>query len=1049
MLDQLHELKAKGHIQGKEEAQIFPTGNWMPLSQFEFYAELMSDANDAIATAPKEETFVIDLAKLRQHNVEKEIEKIDVDSHEPMLELTETIQLQPQTVIVPPPKPSKPTTHTNFEVEMDKKAVEEKKKSETKNVVGPKDEDQANRTTLNPVAQQDLERIRKEKKAEEERLKAEAERKRLEEEALAAEEEKRRKEAADDSTQMLTLDKIKNELIVVAEEEEANIEKEMRLIQKRKKEEEAKARAEEEDDEEEDESAAKKKKFKLIGILAAAAILYAILFPNEEKPQKPPFKHVDPRIEFPVPFDKADSKRSSVEYEKAKQLFVAGDYLSLIKAGLLLKSAYENNIDSLEIVSLLVRIYAEELRYSTNKQVDAQVVFNLIQAKRPFLTKDPNGVIGLNSFYMAINKYEAAADVVAKYLKLYPKNVTQDLFAVYVKTLLKVGKLDLAKQFRQALLKAPEKNRYTYDALIEYSLLNQETTEAMEYLDEAIKKNPKLAGFYLRKADLLVKQKDFKGAEALLTKADALNLEHNNRNRAKFLELKGLIMAYNGDAKTATAVLKKSLEIEDSNELRMKLADLNSSDDPQTDTDKLIAESKAIKSLLQAKDFYDKKNYELALSSAARATDALPGHIPSELFLAKVQLKLGLARPALKTLEDLIKKYPDDRSINLALIDAYIDTYKFNDAKNRIATIAGTELRDSYEFASANGRLYVQMGDSLQAIAWLKNSINLNPLNDQDIYLLAEILIKRANFDAAKLLLNKCMELDPVNADYRIAYSKIVYEQQDDQAAIGYLLGLLDEFGESPKILSEIAIFYYRAGKVKDFEAYKEKLEKLPARDKALYEFLIKAALLDERFAEIPGLVENLLQIEPGALEAMMTAGRVLYEDGKLVEAAKWFRRIQDKLDTYPKVQYYIAKIKFLSKDYEGALKDVESDMKANGENDADLTLMAQIYTAQDKLVEAENLYKRAQKINPRSYDSLMGLADISTKRNNFDLALDLYKKAQKEKVDEPIVHRSIGDVYRRLGQGALAVESYKMYLEMAPEASDKAQIESYINLMQ
>jgi tetratricopeptide (TPR) repeat protein len=78
-----------------------------------------------------------------------------------------------------------------------------------------------------------------------------------------------------------------------------------------------------------------------------------------------------------------------------------------------------------------------------------------------------------------------------------------------------------------------------------------------------------------------------------------------------------------------------------------------------------------------------------------------------------------------------------------------------------------------------------------------------------------------------------------------------------------------------------------------------------------------------------------------------------------------------------------------------------------------------------------------------------MGLADISTKRNNFDLALDLYKKAMNVKGDEPLIHKKIGDVYRLLGQGALAVESYKLYLEMNPEASDKSQIESYINLMQ
>jgi tetratricopeptide (TPR) repeat protein len=123
-------------------------------------------------------------------------------------------------------------------------------------------------------------------------------------------------------------------------------------------------------------------------------------------------------------------------------------------------------------------------------------------------------------------------------------------------------------------------------------------------------------------------------------------------------------------------------------------------------------------------------------------------------------------------------------------------------------------------------------------------------------------------------------------------------------------------------------------------------------------------------------------------------------------------------------------------------------DIKENGENDNSLVLLAEIHLKKSEIVEAENLYKKAQKINPRSYEALVGLADISTKRNNFELALDLYKKAMNQKSDEPILHKKVGDVYRLLGQGALAMESYKMYLEMAPEASDKAQVETYINIM-
>lgn len=53
------------------------------------------------------------------------------------------------------------------------------------------------------------------------------------------------------------------------------------------------------------------------------------------------------------------------------------------------------------------------------------------------------------------------------------------------------------------------------------------------------------------------------------------------------------------------------------------------------------------------------------------------------------------------------------------------------------------------------------------------------------------------------------------------------------------------------------------------------------------------------------------------------------------------------------------------------------------------------------------------------------------------------------EKSDEPIIHKKVGDVYRLLGQGTLAMEAYKLYLDMNPEAPDKKQIEAYIKIMQ
>jgi tetratricopeptide (TPR) repeat protein len=1035
---QLFELKTKGHIKGNEEAQVFPMGSWEALSRFDFYSDLMDENKTVLQTSShsKEETFVIDLTKIRNSQKEKELEEFDHGTIVPIEQLTETIRIsnpEPKIVIPEPPKLEP--------------ALEELLKFEEENKAAVVEEDRHDKTLINPVAQQEIEKMRRlQKEAEAKKLREEEAKKKQEDEKNLPVELPRGNALvpSDEATQMFKLDK--TELLESAYEGEIDIEKELRAEKKKKAKELAAEDYDEEDSEDTSSDKAKKKKQMFI-IIGALALAYAILFP-EDSGKKAIFQNLEPRIVFPIPFDQADTQKSKAEFNRGIESFNKGTYPAIVKAGLNFKASYENDMDNTAALNFMVRTYAEELKNSKAKVDDAQTIFNVIQTKKSFLLQDANGAIGLNLFYTSINKNDAAVDVIQKYLKLKPKEVTQDLFAVYLRSLIKQGKIDLAKQFYQALEKAPQKNRYSYSSLIDYLVLNQEADKAMAYVDEAIKNNPQIVTFYLSKADLLIKEKRFEEAVSSLKKAEALNLENNNLNRAKFFELKGLVYAFQGKSKEATKFLSASLKLNDSEELRMKLAELSTSSEESNETDKLINESKAIKFLLQARDFYEKKNYELAMSSAAKASDVFPGHIPSELFLAKVQLQLGLAKQGLKTIHDLVNRYPEDKTINIALIEALIDTYKFNEARNRIQIISASEFKDSWEFASVNAKLHLKMGDSLQAMSWLKTSINMNPLNDQDIFRLAEVLQRRAGFDNARLLLNKCIELDPLNPDYRIAYARLVYETQDDQAAIGYLLSLQDEFGENAKVLSEIAIFYYRSGRVKDYQDVRAKLEKLHSADEALYEFLIKAALLDERHTEIPLLVEKLLTLEPGKLEAMMTAGRVLFEDGKLIEAAKWFKRVQEKLPSYPKVLFYIAKIDFLSGDLDGAMKKIKEDIKENGENDNDLVFMAQIHVEKQELIDAENLFKKAQKLNPKSYDAIIGLADISTKRNNHDLALDLYKRAMRLNSEEAVVHKKIGDVYRQLGQGTLAIEAYKLYLEMEPESPHRSNLEAYINLM-
>ncbi len=1052
--NQIHDLKLKGHIDGSEDAQVFPLGEWKAMVTFDFYENLMDENKTVVQQKNEDSTFIIDLTQIRQKRTEKEIEDLSLDLPPLTDNLTETIRMSATKVSGEIKKSS--ASHGNTAVTISQEI--------DLSTLDPERED---KTLINPVAQEEIRRMRKlqEDAEREEREREEA----VRQEMLAYKEKSRSLNhlpvvSSEDATQVISLGN-KTELLNLAQIEDLANDQEVQEFLRKRNEEDGLDEEEFEEEETIDDKKAKRKKYMVIA--AVMALLYVWLFPGDDKNDKPPFQHLNPRIVFAIPFDKKDQKLSVSYFNKGMESYNKGAYPNLLASGDYFRQSVENDYDNLIAYSMMVRSYGEQLRFSKKKLQDALELFKVIQVKKQYLIHNPDGVVGMNLFFMGIEKPEAAADTVKKYLRLYPKKVTQDLFAAYLYSLLKIGRVDEANNFFQALSKQPNKSRFALEAMIEYLRLNQETADAMKLVDEGIKRFPSTSIFYLLKCDLLLRKREIKEIPKLLSVVEGKVIEYNDFYRAKFFEISGLYWAIKGDPKRATQFLVMSLKIYDSSDLRMKLADLEKTGASQ-ETDKIIAQSKAAKYVIEAKEFYLKKNYALAMSAAARGTEIYPGHIPSELFLAKMQMKLGLATESLNTLTRIAGRYPGNKDINLALVDAYTESYKFNEARSRIAILSGTEVRNNWEYASINARLYHRMGDTLKAIAWYKSSINANPLNDNDIYQLAEIFLKRKNFEQARALLNKAMELDPVKPEYRISYARLLYEMEDDQAAIGYLLGIMNDFGDNPKVLGEIAILYYKSGKIKDFLDYKTKLEKLPSRDKALYEFLIKAAVLDERYGEVPKLVEELLKIEPGELEAMMTAGKVLFENDKYSEAAYWFKRLWLRMPTYPKVLYYIARIKFLAGEIDdplnaegkpeldeygkprmGALSLVKNDMKENGESDIALVFLAEIFVRKGDLIQAENHYKKAQKLNPRSYEALVGLADLSTLRNNFDLALDLYKKAMKQRGDEPDLHKKIGDVYRLLGQGTLAIESYKMYLEMDPEASDKGQIIKYINLMQ
>lgn len=1064
--EQISELYSKGHIDGSEECQVFPGGEWSSLRNFKELSKLLAKPQ---RTSTQENSTVIrklSVLTSKESSAEEKPEREQATKTQTIKEIEEntgSIEKVPEVSLDTEDNENFPKEFSynkmakNDPSRSDIKLPPPKKESTVDKTAMNKvekttvDDDSADKTVLNISSKELMARLRAEKEAlDKKRAQEELEKKNNPVKEITRSIQKEVEVFdADQSTQMISLTGIRDDLKKELIHSENDFELEAREIEKKK------IREKKEDEEKLPKLEAKvekvepKKKTKTILIVLVLGALAIFLFPEEQKKESTKIVPFVPRLEFPVPFKVEDGEQSDLLKKQAIELYNKGDLYSKHLASQVFRKSLELKFHDNDAIYRMILVYTELLDDDTNDIVSGNEIFKLIQIAKGKGLSDLNLAMGTATYFIHFKKYGAAIKILEDYLTLY-KKISPKFLAIYADALSLSGNLPKAKAIVEKILAVKDKTEENYEALARFAMFENEYSDMQKYVTEGLTKFPKSVGLLVIQGDLAIHEGNFKLLPSIVEKIKSLKAEQSRRYLAKYYEFKGIILAAQKKNKEAAEYFKEALKLKESPELRSKLATLDSTNTGDS-VDQLISISKSVDFMNKSREAARKRNWELAMTQALEATDAAPKYFPAKILFSQLQIKQGYFKEAIQTLLTLAQEFPNEREITFSLISAYVESFKFKDAIRYLDGLAATETRTTPAYYSAMGRYYVKSNDYFQAITWLQKSINANPIFDEDYYLLAQTYLKNRTYAKAKIILLKAMDLDPTNIDYKVAFSKILYEMQDADTAIGFILGCLESSPGDPVLMSEIAIYYYRSGQQKYFEEYKKKLEELPERSRNLYSFLIKAAQIDDKIEDVIKYSHELLKIEPGDLETRMNLATTLAESKKFPEALAELDFIEQRLPTYPKVMYLKSKIMQETGDIDKAIKIAESELKSNPQSEEGNVLLGIIYTNSTKkdYAKAQNYYKEAQKINPKSIEALLGLAYINFEKNNVETALDLYSKVTKLDPNNGYAHKQLGFTYKLMGQGALAVESFNAYLQIEPDAKDKDKIKGYINELQ
>ncbi|MBT3236794.1 MAG: hypothetical protein HN353_12635 [Bdellovibrionales bacterium] len=787
-----------------------------------------------------------------------------------------------------------------------------------------------------------------------------------------------------------------------------------------------------------------KKHKKRIIMAAGVLLLLMFMFPGSDSSNKI-IKPVFPKILFPVTDEEADPESALNLYKQAMDLYQHGDYISKLKAAIKFRVSLERNFKDNPALGMLILTYAEVLENTSHPDKDPETVFRLLEIANQRVLTDINVAMGASKFFAYMDKNSTAINTIENYLRLSKPSVK--LYAYYLEHLVKDGQYVRARKVYDKLLKVKGPSPDVDLAITKFLQSDDQFKAVEQRLRGAIKRHSRSVWLRLMYANNLVVTENIKPLAKILDSVKKLKAERSPLYYAKYLELRAMQSIYAGDSKKGALYFQKALTFHDSPELRFKLASLELGGDDRTE--RLIRESKIIHHLENAKMAMKERRWDDAFRYAIEASDISSSHIPSQLLLANIQVERGYFHEAIETLEELNKRYGNDPKVSFALVDAYVHAMKLEMANRKIAMISATKMINLPGYASMLGRYYLRRNNPLLSIKWLQESLNRNPLNDQDYFLLAKLFVKHRKYKKAKLIITKAISLEPNNVFYRSLFAKILYELEGSDVAIGYLRDELKSFPDNAKIIGDIAIYYYRDGKARSFNRYLKMVQDLPRPDIHFYQFLIEASILENKAKDVISYSRSLIKLKPGDIEARMRLAAFLFENNRVTESLNELHKINERFSSYPKLHYYLALIYIKQKNYKLALTHGQLEIKNHPTKEYGHYIAGEIYRLTQDYLKAVPKLEKALSLNGKFKRALLSLAWVKFRQNYLETSRELYLRALKQDPSDGNIHKQLGNIYRLIGQGGLALESYNTYLQLVPNAVDKRKIQQLIKHLQ
>lgn len=786
---------------------------------------------------------------------------------------------------------------------------------------------------------------------------------------------------------------------------------------------------------------AKEKKKKLYLAAIVVVVLLAVFSP-EESGQKGNENERPFRVEMPATSEKVDPQKSQRTYLEGLPAYNEDTVEGYKKAARAFSRAVSEDPNNVRAICLLASAYLNLIDVLNRDEAYFTVVTRLIEMARAKGVDLPEMVVADVELYLILGNPDAGMSRVIEFTKTHPFGAEMFYYLAlsfylknqYPEALKYLNSIDPKSWFSPRI-------PYLYGLVFDK---NGQTEDAMKAFLETAKRSPNHIKAKVHLAELYYRNDNLPeaGKYADFVIASSKSASHEELAKAHYYRARMLTSA----AKTPEALQDLELALKHSPEntdFLLEYYTLKARAGEKIEGAQNRA--KMFNYMALGEKYFKEGAYKEAMSNFVTAREAQFKDPLPLLRIADVFKKLGDLQAAKNSMAKAVELAPTRVDLFPKYISLLTDAYEFEVAARQMEVFKGLNPPVA-TVDKLQGDLYYKQDRLREAMVYYKRALSSTNV-DASVYIAyANVMFKGNSFRDAAFYYGLALRFDPYNIEATIGVGKAFSEMENLDRGVEYIQNALQNSPHKAALLNGTAELYLRKGNYDQALKFAQNALSTDSNYVLAHKTRGDAYIAQDKVKEALDAYLTFTNLSPLDPRGRIERYRIFLRKLDLKSGKAEIQKVIENYPRYPGAYYMLGELYREGQNFPSALEAATQEININRGYVPAYVLAATVYNTAREYGKALEVINRGLKLDPNFVPALIqaGFANHMTK--TYAAARALYERALSLDSGNPQIHKRLGALYFDLGDKPKALQHFRAYLDLYPNAPDRNEVEGVLN---